>query len=248
MAATTDWNVGGLPSGVEPSGDLAEFRGAIAHQDRELAPGARQRRLEALAVGLHQGGGDFGAAGLGRRGGAGLDAAAAAAASVLSIAAICSSRIWMRRCAPSTLRKAIAVSDSTSSRIALRWIAATSMPACARGNSRLALAEQLEGLADLQRGLGRFGAAIDAGAERIVLLVGQFRIEQRAGLDALARGDADIALRRRQARACGQRARERGAHRQGLGVSVLRQPGADENRHRARKARGSPSARHEGDL
>ena len=35
----------------------------------------------------------------------------------------------MRRCAPSTLRKAIAVSDSTSSLIALRWIAATSMPA-----------------------------------------------------------------------------------------------------------------------
>lgn len=35
----------------------------------------------------------------------------------------------MRRCAPSTLRKAIAVSDSTSSLMALRWIAATSTPA-----------------------------------------------------------------------------------------------------------------------
>ena len=37
-------------------------------------------------------------------------------------------------------------------------------------------------------------------------------------------------------------------HRQGLGVSVLCQPRADQNSHRARKARGRPSARHEGDL
>ena len=128
-----------------------------------------------------------------------------------SMAATCSSRIWIRRCSPSTLRKAIAVSDSTSSRTALRWIAAASMPACPGGDPRVALAEQLEDLADLQRRLGRLRAAIDAGTERIVLFVGQFRIEQRTGLDAPARRDADVALRRGQPRACGERARQRGA-------------------------------------
>ena len=122
------------------------------------------------------------------------------------MAATCSSRIWIRRCAPSTLRKAIAVSDSISQPDALRWIAAASMPACAGRDPRVALAEQLEELADLQRRFGRPRPAVDSGAERIVLFVGQFGIEQRTGLDALARRDADVALGRRQPRACGERA------------------------------------------
>ena len=52
--------------------------------------------------------------------------------------------------------------------------------------ARIAFAEQFEELADLQRGLGRLRAAVDSRPEGIVLFVGHFRIDQRAGLDALA--------------------------------------------------------------
>ena len=127
----------------------------------------------------------------------------------LSMAAICSSSICIRRCAPSTLRKAIAVSDSTSSRTALRWIAATSMPASPAAIRASRLPNSSKAWLICSVVSADLRAAIYAGPERIVLFIAQLRIEQRAGLDALARGDADIALRRRQPRAGGQRARER---------------------------------------
>lgn len=112
----------------------------------------------------------------------------------------------------------------------------------------LALAEQLESLADLERGLGRSRPAIDAGSERIVLLIGQFRIEQRAGLDALAGGDAEIALRGREPRARGQRARQRAPHCQSLGMRGPKRQSSNKTCCRARQARGHSPAKHETDL
>lgn len=191
-----------LAHGVEPAGDLAEFCSGIAHQHRQLAPGACQRRLEALAVGLDQGGGDLGTAGLGRRGGAGLDAAAQQRRELVDGCNLLVQDL------DAPLRAEHAEEGNRRLRQHLQpdrlALDRRDLDAGRAGRDpRVALAEELEGLADLERGLGRFGAAIDAGAERIVLLIGQFRIEQGTGLDALARGDADIALRRRQARARG---------------------------------------------
>lgn len=108
----------------------------------------------------------------------------------------------------------------------------------AGGDARIAFAEQFEELADLQRGLGRLRAAVDSRPEGIVLFVGHFRIDQRAGLDALACRDANVALGGGQAGTCGKRALERGPERKGLRMRPARQPRADQQGGRARDARG----------
>ena len=147
---------------------------------------------------------------------------------ILSIAATCSSRIWIRRCSPSTLEKRDRGlrQNLQPDRLALdsRGLDA----GLAGGDPRIALAEQFEDLADLKRGLGRLRAAIDARPEGIILLVGQFRIDQRAGLDALAGCDADVALGGRQARTGGERALQRGLQAEGLRMRHADQPRADQ--------------------
>ncbi len=239
---------GGRPSrGVEPAGHFAEFRGWIAHQHRKLAPGAGQRRLEALAVGFHQRGGDLGTAGLSGRGGAGLDAAAQQRRQAVDGGNLLVEDL------NAPLRAEHAEEGDRGLRqqlqpdgLALDRGHFDAGDAC--GNPRIALAEQLEGLADLQRGLGRSRPAIFAGAEGILLFVGQFRVEEGARLDTLARGDADVALGRRQPRACGQRARQRAPHRQSLGVRRRNRESGNQTRRRARQARGHSSEQHQADL
>lgn len=80
--------------------------------------------------------------------------------------------------------------------------------------------------------------AVDSRPEGIVLFVGHFRIDQRAGLDALACRDANVALGGGQAGTCGERALERGPEREGLRTRPARQPRADQQRGRTRDTRG----------
>ena len=162
------------------------------------------------------------------------------------MAAICSSRISIRRCAPSTFIKAIAVSDSTSSRTAVRWIAATSRPACPAAMRASRFPNQLEGLADLQRCLGGLCPQIDARTEGIVLFVGHLRIKQSPCLDTLTARDADVALSRGETRARGKCACKRVPHRQGLRMRGARQPGANQKCGHARDLRDC-LAKHEND-
>lgn len=75
-----------------------------------------------------------------------------------------------------------------------------------------------------------------AGPEGIILFVGQLRIEQRAGLDALTGGDPDVALGCGQPRAGGESSLQRAFEREGLRMRRSGQPRADEQCRRAREA------------
>ena len=73
-------------------------------------------------------------------------------------------------------------------------------------DARLALACEFEDLAKLQRRLCRIEAAIGSAAERVIEFERQFGIGIRARLDAPPCRDADVALRRSQARIRGKSA------------------------------------------
>ena len=104
-------------------------------------------------------------------------------------------------------------------------------------NARLPLAEPFERLADLQRCLRRLRPPKFARTEGIVLLVGQLRIEQGSGLDALTRRDADVPLGRGETGARGKRPTERIPHGEGLGMRVTGEPWADQKCRCTRKMR-----------
>ena len=129
--------------------------------------------------------------------------------------AICSSKISMRRCRLMMVMNAIAVSDSTSSRVARRCQTAAPMPASPAAIRASRLPPEFDELAELQIGLGRSEALVRSRPERIVEFERYLRIGKHAGLNSEAARDADIALGRGQPRIRRQRALERLRQRDG---------------------------------
>ena len=191
MAAS---NGAGCDYAAEVARDRDEVRPVHAHQCGQLAAGNGQRRARAFALEPRQADGRLGARDLGRRGGAGLDAALHQRHQLLE-----RSGLALEKLDAPLRRQRLDEGDRRLGqqlqpcRLALP--ARGVVVAQGRLHARVALAAELDELAELQRRLRPLhGTALPGG--EVVDLDAQRRVGQRIGLLAPAVGHADGAVGR----------------------------------------------------